>query len=53
MATGEFILRLLTASIAGLIIGFERQWRQKSAGLRTMVNILLLPLDNWLSSRKQ
>ena len=31
----EFILRLLTALIAGLCIGFERQWHHKSAGLRT------------------
>ncbi|MBN1157957.1 MAG: MgtC/SapB family protein [Bacteroidales bacterium] len=35
MTTGNFILRLLTASLSGLIIGFERQWHQKSAGLRT------------------
>lgn len=31
----EFILRLLTALAAGLLIGFERQWHHKSAGLRT------------------
>jgi putative Mg2+ transporter-C (MgtC) family protein len=31
----EFTLRLLTALIAGLLIGFERQWHHKSAGLRT------------------
>lgn len=31
----EFSLRLLTALLAGLIIGFERQWHNKSAGLRT------------------
>lgn len=35
MSTAEFILRLLTATFAGMIIGFERQWHQKSAGLRT------------------
>lgn len=35
MSNSEFILRLLTASMAGIIIGFERQWNQKSAGLRT------------------
>jgi putative Mg2+ transporter-C (MgtC) family protein len=28
-------LRLLTALVAGLLIGFERQWHHKSAGLRT------------------
>lgn len=31
----EFTLRLLTALFAGLLIGFERQWHHKSAGLRT------------------
>ncbi len=30
-----FILRLLLAIGLGLVIGFERQWRQRSAGLRT------------------
>lgn len=35
MATGIFILRLAAAAAAGLIIGFERQWHQKAAGLRT------------------
>ncbi|MCS6834237.1 MAG: MgtC/SapB family protein, partial [Flammeovirgaceae bacterium] len=31
----EFTLRLLIALVLGAAIGFERQWRQKSAGLRT------------------
>ncbi len=35
MTTTDFTLRLLTAMAAGLIIGFERQWHHKSAGLRT------------------
>jgi putative Mg2+ transporter-C (MgtC) family protein len=35
MNTFEFTLRLLTAFCLGAGIGFERQWRQKSAGLRT------------------
>lgn len=35
MTNSEFILRLLTALVAGLVIGFERQWHHKSAGLRT------------------
>jgi len=35
MITVDFILRLLTAVGAGFIIGFERQWHHKSAGLRT------------------
>ncbi|MGY6520317.1 MAG: MgtC/SapB family protein [Mongoliitalea sp.] len=35
MTLTEFTLRLLTAFILGAAIGFERQWRQRSAGLRT------------------
>lgn len=35
MAIQEFGLRLLCAMVAGLFIGFERQWHHKSAGLRT------------------
>lgn len=35
MKLTEFIYRLLSALIAGLSIGFERQWHHKSAGLRT------------------
>ena len=35
MTNLEFTLRLLTALVAGLMIGFERQWHHKSAGLRT------------------
>lgn len=31
----DFSLRLLAAIGAGLLIGFERQWNHKSAGLRT------------------
>ncbi|MCG8579509.1 MAG: MgtC/SapB family protein [Bacteroidales bacterium] len=31
----DFILRLLCALVAGLLIGFERGWHHKSAGLRT------------------
>ena len=31
----EFALRLGWAAALGVTIGFERQWRQKSAGLRT------------------
>jgi len=31
----EFILRLGLAFLLGVAIGFERQWRQRSAGLRT------------------
>lgn len=35
MTETEFTLRILTALLAGLLIGFERQWHHKSAGLRT------------------
>ena len=31
----EFALRLGWAAVLGVTIGFERQWRQKNAGLRT------------------
>ncbi len=31
----EFVIRILVAFVAGLIIGLERQWYNKSAGLRT------------------
>ncbi len=35
MTTLEFTLRLLTALLSGMLIGFERQWHHKPAGLRT------------------
>jgi len=35
MTTLEFLTRLGTALFVGAAIGLERQWRQKSAGLRT------------------
>jgi putative Mg2+ transporter-C (MgtC) family protein len=35
MTTSQFTIRLLTALAAGILIGFERQWHHKSAGLRT------------------
>ena len=35
METQVFALRLFVAAFAGLLIGFERQWHNKSAGLRT------------------
>jgi putative Mg2+ transporter-C (MgtC) family protein len=35
MSISEFTLRLLLALVLGAFIGFERQWRQKSAGLKT------------------
>jgi putative Mg2+ transporter-C (MgtC) family protein len=36
MSLTEFCLRLFCALVAGLIIGFERQWQHKSAGIRTI-----------------
>ncbi|MCS3531521.1 MgtC/SapB family protein [Chryseobacterium sp. JUb7] len=41
MNTLEFAIRLLTALILGASIGFERQWHQKSAGLRTNTLVCL------------
>lgn len=35
MSVFDFTLRLALAHVLGAIIGIERQWRQKSAGLRT------------------
>ncbi len=35
MTIFDFSIRLLTAFLLGSTIGFERQWQQKSAGLRT------------------
>jgi putative Mg2+ transporter-C (MgtC) family protein len=35
MNYNEFILRLLAALGAGLIIGLEREWQNKPAGIRT------------------
>lgn len=41
MNTLEFALRLFTALVLGACIGFERQWHQKSAGLRTNTLVCL------------
>ncbi|MBS1861931.1 MAG: MgtC/SapB family protein [Actinobacteria bacterium] len=35
MSPGEFVLRLGVAVLAGALIGLERQWRSRGAGLRT------------------
>ncbi len=35
LGPGAFLQRLAVATVLGLIIGFERQWRQRSAGLHT------------------
>ena len=39
LSDAELVQRLLTAALLGAVIGFERELRQKSAGLRT--NILI------------
>jgi len=39
MTTIDFTLRLLAAFAAGLLIGIEREWHHKAAGIRT--NILV------------
>lgn len=39
LSDAELVQRLLTAALLGAIIGFERELRQKTAGLRT--NILI------------
>jgi len=41
MAITEFSLRLLCAMAAGLLIGIERQWHHKSAGLRTNTLVVI------------
>ena len=35
MALQDLLLRILIALLAGVLVGFERQWHHKSAGLRT------------------
>jgi putative Mg2+ transporter-C (MgtC) family protein len=35
MTIGAFLLRLGIAALLGIAIGFERQWRQRAAGLHT------------------
>jgi len=35
MDLSNFTINLLVAAAAGILIGFERQWQHKSAGLRT------------------
>ncbi len=41
MTIQEFVLRAVVAVVAGLLIGFERQWNHKSAGLRTTTLVAL------------
>jgi putative Mg2+ transporter-C (MgtC) family protein len=35
MSIGAFLARLGVAALLGIAIGFERQWRQRAAGLHT------------------
>jgi putative Mg2+ transporter-C (MgtC) family protein len=37
----EFCFRLVLALILGCLIGFERQWRQRTAGMRTNTLVAL------------
>ncbi len=41
MTVLEFTLRALVALVAGMLIGFERQWHHKAAGLRTTTLVAL------------
>ncbi len=41
MAYSEFTIRVLVAVLAGMAIGFERQWHHKAAGLRTTTLVAL------------
>lgn len=41
MTTFDFFIRLSVALLQGGVIGLERQWRQKSAGLRTNTLVAL------------
>ncbi|TLX76066.1 MgtC/SapB family protein [Labilibacter sediminis] len=41
MSIQEFSLRLLCAMAAGFLIGIERQWHHKSAGLRTNTLVVI------------
>jgi len=41
MSLLEFTLRLFCALLAGLSIGFERQWHHKAAGLRTITLVVI------------
>jgi len=37
----EFCSRLVLALILGCVIGFEREWRQRTAGMRTNTLVAL------------
>ncbi len=39
--TGEFVLRIIIATVLGAVIGFDREYRTKAAGFRTHVLVAL------------
>jgi putative Mg2+ transporter-C (MgtC) family protein len=41
MEFSELVVRLLLAVMAGAVIGWEREWRQKPAGLKTHILVTL------------
>jgi len=41
LSDGELVFRLLTAVLLGGVVGLEREWRNKEAGLRTNILIAL------------
>jgi putative Mg2+ transporter-C (MgtC) family protein len=41
LSNGELITRLLLAAAIGAVLGLEREWRMKTAGLRTNILIAL------------
>lgn len=41
LGTTEFVIRLAVATIAGMAIGLEREWREKAAGFRTLALVSL------------
>lgn len=41
LTVGEQLLRLTVALVAGMVIGLEREWREKAAGFRTLALVSL------------
>ncbi len=39
--SAEFFLRILTAAVCGIVIGYERENRNKEAGIRTHAIVAL------------
>ena len=57
MEITDFVIRLLAATAAGGLVGLERQWNNKSAGLRTntlvAVGSCIFVLINLILTEKQ